>query len=208
MATKRVRGEVGIYRITSPNDRIYIGQSVNMSQRLRGHKNKMEQGRHQNAILNHSAAKYGTSGFKFEPIFCVFDEDDLDGFEQQFMDGTPREVLMNLVAVEPVQRRINYTSDAKNYTLSVAKVDALQPKEKPYKVADGCGLFLRVSASGSKTWCYGYNFEGKRKEVTFGQYPYVGVEEAREKHLAAWRLIAEGVCPAEAKKNEKALLKR
>lgn len=91
-----------------------------------------------------------------------------------------------------------------NYTLTAAKLNAARGQEKPYKLADGGGLFVRVSTAGTRTWCYGYVAPtGKRCEVTFGQFPEVGIKAARDLHFAARQLLAAGVDPSAAKKAER-----
>ncbi|MCA8304192.1 integrase arm-type DNA-binding domain-containing protein [Burkholderia seminalis] len=90
-----------------------------------------------------------------------------------------------------------------NYTLTSVKLNAAKGGEKAYKLTDGGGLFVRVSAAGTKTWCYGYSFADKRKEVTFGQYPEVSIKEARDRHFAARQQIAQGIDPTAAKREEK-----
>jgi integrase len=96
-----------------------------------------------------------------------------------------------------------------NYTLTAAKLNAARGKDKPYKIADGGGLFVRVASSGTRTWCYGYTASsGKRGEVTFGQFPEIGVKEARDLHFAARQQLATGVDPAVAKKADREEKKR
>ena len=53
------------------------------------------------------------------------------------------------------------------------------PAEKPYKLADGEGLYLLVNATG-KYWRFDYRFVGKRKTLALGTYPDVGRADARE----------------------------
>ncbi len=48
-----------------------------------------------------------------------------------------------------------------------------RPNGKPYKLADGHGLYLFVSANG-KRLAPCYRFEGKRQTMSFGVYPEVG----------------------------------
>ncbi|WP_118185724.1 tyrosine-type recombinase/integrase [Paraburkholderia phosphatilytica] len=95
-----------------------------------------------------------------------------------------------------------------NYSLTPAKLNAAKPKNSTYKLADGGGLFVRVSTAGTRTWCYAYTFGTKRREVTFGQYPEIGVKEARDRHLAARTKLANGDDPAAAKKEEKEAQRR
>ena len=45
------------------------------------------------------------------------------------------------------------------------------PRERPYKIADGGGLYLLVQPNGSKHWRLKYRFLGKEKLLSFGSYP-------------------------------------
>jgi hypothetical protein len=38
-----------------------------------------------------------------------------------------------------------------------------QPKQKPYKLSDGKGLYLEVMPNGSKYWRFKYRFLQKKK---------------------------------------------
>ena len=53
-------------------------------------------------------------------------------------------------------------------SLSDAKVRNAKPKAKPYKIADGEGLFLLITPSGSKYWRLKYFFAGKEKLLALG----------------------------------------
>lgn len=55
------------------------------------------------------------------------------------------------------------------------------PAEKPYKLSDGRGLYLLVTAKGAKSWRFKYRFGGKELLLTFGLYPEVKLAEARER---------------------------
>lgn len=66
---------------------------------------------------------------------------------------------------------------------------------RPYKLADGEGLFLLVQPNGSKLWRMKYRFRGKEKLLSFGAYPDIGVAAAREKRLFAKMILAEGKDP-------------
>ncbi|RQU40506.1 DUF4102 domain-containing protein [Burkholderia cenocepacia] len=81
---------------------------------------------------------------------------------------------------------------AVNYVLTAIKLNAAKGGEKTYKLADGGGLFVRVTSSGTKTWCYSYRFADKRKDVTLGQYPEVSIKEARDRHFAARQQVEQG----------------
>lgn len=95
------------------------------------------------------------------------------------------------------------TPRALNYTLTDKKVLAAKPKEKPYPLADGGGLFLEVLPSGSKVWRYSYRVDGKRTKVTIGPYPVVTIKAARNAHEAHRGTLFSGVDPARQKQIEK-----
>lgn len=65
--------------------------------------------------------------------------------------------------------------------LTITKIRALQPREKPYKVFDGGGLHLYVTPAGGKHWRLQYrDAQGKQQTQTFGSFPEVGLAEVRE----------------------------
>jgi integrase len=93
--------------------------------------------------------------------------------------------------------------------LTVREIDTAKPTSKQYKLADGGGLCLLVAPSGAKLWRWRYRFEGKEKMMAFGEYPEVGLKEARELHSEARKQWSGGTDPmaerkaeAEAKQNE------
>jgi integrase len=79
--------------------------------------------------------------------------------------------------------------------LSDAKIRHAKRAAKPYKLHDGAGLFLLVHPNGSRYWRLKYRLLGKEKVFALGVYPDVALAEAREKTLAARRLVREGVDP-------------
>jgi integrase len=78
-----------------------------------------------------------------------------------------------------------------------AKSDA-----KPRKLADSNGLYLYISTAGGKSWRLDYSFFGKRKTVTFGTYPALGLAEARGLRDEAKRQLIDGLDPSLAKKRQ------
>lgn len=69
--------------------------------------------------------------------------------------------------------------------LTVKAVEAAKPKDKPYKLADGEGLYLYVAPTGGKSWRANYVEHGKQKTRTYGRYPAVSLADAREAHRNA-----------------------
>lgn len=87
--------------------------------------------------------------------------------------------------------------------LTVRELDNAKSREKPYKLADGDGLYIEVMPNGAKYWRLKYRFVGKEKRLAFGVYPEVRPQEARERAQAARQQIRSGIDPSEKKKAEK-----
>lgn len=64
--------------------------------------------------------------------------------------------------------------------LTDAKIKALKPDSKDYKVSDAGGLFVLVKKNGSKYWRLKYRCHGKEKLLAIGVYPSVSLLQARE----------------------------
>lgn len=79
-----------------------------------------------------------------------------------------------------------------------------KPGMKPIRMFDGGGLYVEVSTSGAKLWRWKYRFDGKEKRLGFGQYPEVGLKDARDRRAEARKLHASGVDPGVARRAERA----
>jgi Arm DNA-binding domain len=93
--------------------------------------------------------------------------------------------------------------------LTVREIETAKPKSKQYKLADGKGLCLLVMPTGAKYWRWRYRFDGTEKMMWLGEYPGVGLKEARERLSEARKRWSSGIDPlaerkaeAEAKQNE------
>lgn len=76
---------VGIYKITSPSGRVYIGQSWNIKKRWANHKCMCGA-----SALNNSFRKYGTAAHAFEiihPLPGDILQDTMNAYEQLYMDA-------------------------------------------------------------------------------------------------------------------------
>ena len=87
--------------------------------------------------------------------------------------------------------------------LAAVSVKQSKPKEKPYKLSDGGGLYLLINPNGSKYWRWKYRLNGKEKVLALGVYPNVSVSEAREQVLKARKLLAQEIDPNVNRKQEK-----
>ena len=70
------------------------------------------------------------------------------------------------------------------------------------KHADGQGLYLLVKAAG-KYWRMSYRFAGKQKTLVLGAYPAVSLAKSRKRRDAARELLADGIDPGQAKRDDK-----
>jgi hypothetical protein len=84
--------------------------------------------------------------------------------------------------------------------LSDVKIRNAKGTAKPYKLADGEGMFLLVHPNGSKYWRLKYRFKGRERILALGAYPDVGIADARELREQARKTLAAGNDPAEIKK--------
>jgi len=90
--------------------------------------------------------------------------------------------------------------------LSDAKARNATARTKPYKIADGEGLFLLITPSGGKYWRLKYFFAGKEKLLALGVYPEVSLADARERRAQARKALAAGSDPGEIKREAKRVL--
>ena len=69
--------------------------------------------------------------------------------------------------------------------------------------ADGGGLYLQVSPTGTKSWIFRFTLDGREREMGLGPLPDVSLAEAREKAAECRRLKRDGLDPIEARKAER-----
>ncbi|OIO04426.1 MAG: integrase [Desulfovibrionaceae bacterium CG1_02_65_16] len=80
-----------------------------------------------------------------------------------------------------------------------------KPAEKTFRLFDEKGLYLEVAPSGGKWWRFKYRYARKEKRLSLGTYPDVFLADARERWDAARKLLAQGVDPGVARKEEQAI---
>ena len=78
-----------------------------------------------------------------------------------------------------------------------------KPLARPYKLTDGGGLHLLITPAGSKLWRFRYRLGGAENTFAVGEYPLVGLHEARQARDAARRLVKEGIHPAHSRANRR-----
>jgi hypothetical protein len=87
--------------------------------------------------------------------------------------------------------------------LSDSKLRSLKPAEKMYRITDSDGLCLEIKPTGKKFWRYRYRYLGVPKMLKLGQYPLVGLAEARKKRDEAKVLLADHINPTTHRSEKK-----
>ncbi|MGA9854494.1 MAG: integrase arm-type DNA-binding domain-containing protein [Gammaproteobacteria bacterium] len=80
--------------------------------------------------------------------------------------------------------------------LSDTKIRNSKPREKPYKLFDGQGLYLLIKSKSQRWWRFKYQSDGKEKLLSLGIYPDVSLKQAREKRDELRRNVAAGIDPS------------
>lgn len=80
----------------------------------------------------------------------------------------------------------------------------VQTVKKSGHHADGGGLYLQVAATGARTWIFRFQLRGRRRDMGLGSAAVFSLADARQKAVAARRLVAEGVDPIEDRKAREA----
>ena len=65
------------------------------------------------------------------------------------------------------------------------------------------GLHLRITSTGIKTWAVLYRVNGRRRRLTLGRWPTLGLADARKKAQETLRDVALGGDPARAKQERR-----
>jgi integrase len=80
----------------------------------------------------------------------------------------------------------------------------LPPAGKVAKLYDANGLLLVITGSGQRGWRFKFRLAGIEKQVSLGVYPDVPIEAARTAALAAKKLVAKGLNPADLRREKRA----
>lgn len=84
------------------------------------------------------------------------------------------------------------------------KLTAVQVSKltKPGLYGDGGGLTLQITNGGAKSWLFRFMIAGKAHAMGLGPTHTVSLAEARQKALAARKLLLDGINPLTAKKQD------
>jgi integrase len=87
--------------------------------------------------------------------------------------------------------------------LTELQIKRMPVRDRRYAVSDGRGLALEMLPTGSASWRYRYQLNGKTEKVSLGPYPALSLKEARQKRDALAADVFRGISPARQKQLEK-----
>ena len=82
-------------------------------------------------------------------------------------------------------------------SLSSAKIRTLKPSDKPFKVSDSHGLYLRVKPGSSRHWYLKYRISGKESRIALGAYPAISLSDARQQREGIRKMLALNINPVQ-----------
>src|SRR5215469_7642527 len=87
--------------------------------------------------------------------------------------------------------------------LTVAYINAATRAKspKPGMHADGLGLYLAVSTSGSASWLYRFKVDKRSRDMGLGSLEQLTLAEARELADVARRKVRDGIDPIEERRS-------
>ncbi|MBP5059335.1 integrase arm-type DNA-binding domain-containing protein [Pseudomonas chlororaphis] len=91
--------------------------------------------------------------------------------------------------------------------LSDLTVRQAKAADKTYSIPDTDGLGLVVAPTGGKSWHLRYYWLGKQKRISLGNYPEIGLREARTLRDEARALLAKGINPHTNRKQKRHAVK-
>ena len=90
--------------------------------------------------------------------------------------------------------------------LTNIQIHNAKPRDKPYKLADGGGLYIEVMPNGARHWRMKVRqANGKESRLSFGSYPAVSLLAARSERTKVKTEKACGIDPVQSKRIDKRL---
>ena len=68
----------------------------------------------------------------------------------------------------------------------------VETTKKPGRLADGGGLYLRITAAGTRTWVFRTTNSGKQEELALGLFSVVSLAAARQRAASIRQRLADG----------------
>lgn len=151
---------IGIYKITSPTNRVYIGQSIDILHRFKTYKRMYSKNQHQTK-LHRSFLKHGVINHKFEILeICEYEELNVrERYYQDFYDVLNGGLNCNLTKTNDKSGKVSEETRVK---MSIASTGNQHWKGK--KHTEESKEKIRLSKIGLK-----YSDEVNKKKGRFGR---------------------------------------
>jgi len=147
---------VGIYKITSPSNRVYIGQSIDIDRRFDEYlklKNCKDQTRLYNSFL-----KYGVNIHNFEILTLCYEE-QLNEFERDFQDAYDVIGINGLnCRLTKVEDRSGKLSEETKYKIKLSSIGKKQSEETKLKLS-----LIRGKGENHSNYGRKHSLEAKKK---------------------------------------------
>ncbi len=89
--------------------------------------------------------------------------------------------------------------------LSEKEIITAKPKDKPYRLTVGGGLYVLVNTNKTKAFRFDYTFNSVRNTLGLGSHPNISLFEALVLHREAQQQLEDGFNPSAMRKAEKQL---
>ena len=117
----------GVYAITAPSGKQYIGSSVNMPRRWPVHRHHLRRGTHHTSRLQASANKYGVEALTFS-VLIVCSESDVRMYEQLAIDAL--KPAYNVLSVAGSSSGFRHTPETKAKMSAIHKGKTLSAEHR------------------------------------------------------------------------------
>lgn len=89
--------------------------------------------------------------------------------------------------------------------LTNTEVEKAKPKEKEYTLFDGLGLYISIKPTGAKLWRFKYSRPVTKKSAlaSFGAYPEISLQQARQIREEYRALLARNIDPQTHRQQQK-----
>ncbi len=178
---------MGVYQIKNMfDDKVYIGSSVNISQRISVHKSVLRRGSHQNQYLQRAWTKHGESAFCFTIVEVVDLATMLIEREQFHINRFPDNYNLCSFA--------GRTTGYKHSPQTKLKIGAASKLRKREKMSDEAKVKMSLAKKGKPgRKLYFWEVEAARRRMTGEVHPmskltFNDVDEIRE-HLHKGELL-------------------
>lgn len=126
--------DCGIYSITSPSGKQYIGQAKSFKRRWWEHLYRLRDGKHHCKGLQNAFSKYGEDALVFSKI-AIVPVEQLDAREQEQIDSRARRMLYNVALFAAAPARGRKMCEATRVAIMLANVGRTKTPEERAKLA-------------------------------------------------------------------------